>query len=66
MIPPNSERRIQYLAIAPGSGGHDRNETTNRLLEERGVKLHIIESGELARGRGGPRCMSMPLVRDAI
>jgi arginine deiminase len=53
------------LAIAPGEVVvYSRNYVTNRSLEEAGIKLHIIPSAELSRGRGGPRCMSMPLVRD--
>ena len=55
------------LAIAPGEVVvYSRNYVTNRLLEENGIKLHIIPSSELSRGRGGPRCMSMPLVRENI
>ena len=53
------------LAIAPGEVVvYSRNHVTNQSLEEAGVKLHIIPSAELSRGRGGPRCMSMPLWRD--
>ena len=53
------------LAIGPGEVVvYSRNYVTNRSLEEAGVKLHIIPSAELSRGRGGPRCMSMPLIRD--
>ncbi|NLL61006.1 MAG: hypothetical protein GX243_09140, partial [Tissierellia bacterium] len=39
---------------------------TNQILEEEGIKIHIMPSSELSRGRGGPRCMSMPLVREDI
>ena len=39
---------------------------TNKLLEDNGVKLHIMKSGELSKGRGGPRCMSMPIFREDI
>ena len=39
---------------------------TNKILESYGLKLHIIPSSELSRGRGGPRCMSMPLVREDL
>ena len=53
------------LAIAPGEVVvYSRNYVTNRSLEEAGVRIHTIPSAELSRGRGGPRCMSMPLVRD--
>lgn len=52
------------LAIAPREVVvYDRNVVTNKILEEHGVKLHIMKSGELSRGRGGPRCMSMPIFR---
>lgn len=55
------------LAIAPGEVVvYNRNTITNRLLEEAGVKLHMIEGSELVRGRGGPRCMSMPLRRELL
>ena len=53
------------LAIAPGEVVvYSRNYVTNRSLEEAGVRIHTIPSAELSRGRGGPRCMSMPLWRD--
>ncbi len=53
------------LAIAPREVVvYERNRVTNQHLEEAGVKLHYLDSGELSRGRGGPRCMSMPLVRE--
>lgn len=55
------------LAIAPGEVVvYSRNHVTNRLLEEEGIKLHEIPSSELSRGRGGPRCMSMPLYRERL
>ena len=41
-----------------------RNYVTNRSLEEAGIRIHTIPSAELSRGRGGPRCMSMPLWRE--
>ena len=43
---------------------YDRNYVTNCLLEDEGIEVLKIPSGELSRGRGGPRCMSMPLVRE--
>lgn len=55
------------LAIAPGEViVYSRNHVTNKLLEEKGIKIHIMPSSELSRGRGGPRCMSMPLEREPI
>ena len=53
------------LAIGPGEVVvYSRNYVTNRSLEEAGVRIHTIPSAELSRGRGGPRCMSMPLWRE--
>ncbi|KRL06181.1 arginine deiminase [Liquorilactobacillus oeni] len=53
------------LAIAPGEVvTYDRNYVSNKLLKEHGIIVHEIHSSELSRGRGGPRCMSMPLVRE--
>jgi arginine deiminase len=53
------------LAIAPGVViTYDRNHVTNELLDRCGVKVMTIPSSELSRGRGGPRCMSMPVNRD--
>ena len=53
------------LAIAPGEVVvYARNYVTNQSLEEAGIHIHTIPSAELSRGRGGPRCMSMPLWRE--
>lgn len=55
------------LAIAPGEVvTYDRNYVSNELLREHGIIVHETLSSELSRGRGGPRCMSMPLLRDEI
>lgn len=55
------------LAIAPGEViVYSRNHVTNKLLTEQGIKLHVMPSSELSRGRGGPRCMSMPLIREPL
>ena len=53
------------LCIAPGVVCvYERNDVTNAVLEEKGIKLVVIPSAELSRGRGGPRCMSMPIWRE--
>ena len=55
------------FAIAPGRVVvYSRNYVTNRMLEDQGVETIVMPSSELSRGRGGPRCMSMPLVRDEL
>nr|WP_278276523.1 arginine deiminase [Anaerotruncus rubiinfantis] len=52
------------LCISPGVVVvYDRNYVTNEILEASGVKVLKLPSAELSRGRGGPRCMSMPLQR---
>ena len=53
------------LCIKPGEViVYARNYVTNKILQEHGIITHIIPSSELSRGRGGPRCMSMPLERE--
>ncbi len=53
------------LTISPGNViTYDRNDVTNNLLVKSGVKVNTIPGSELARGRGGPRCMSMPIHRE--
>ncbi|MDI3535616.1 MAG: arginine deiminase [Eubacteriaceae bacterium] len=55
------------LAIAPGViVAYARNERSNEVLEDNGVEVIGIEASELVRGRGGPRCMTMPLYREKI
>lgn len=55
------------LCIAPGEViVYSRNYVTNEILQQKGIKTHIMPSSELSRGRGGPRCMSMPLIRDNL
>ena len=52
------------LCIAPGVViVYDRNNITNAVLRRYGIKVLEMHSSELSRGRGGPRCMSMPLLR---
>lgn len=55
------------LTIAPGEViTYDRNDITNDMLVKRGIKVHTIPGSELSKGRGGPRCMSMPINREDI
>lgn len=53
------------LCIAPGVVVvYERNDVTNKVLKNHGLTVLEMPSAELSRGRGGPRCMSMPLVRE--
>lgn len=53
------------FAIAPGVVvTYGCNRTSNRALRDNGIIVHEIDGSELGKGRGGPRCMAMPLKRD--
>jgi arginine deiminase len=53
------------LALAPGLVvAYERNVVTNQALEDAGVEVVRIAGSELGSGRGGPRCMSCPVLRD--
>jgi arginine deiminase len=55
------------LAVAPGKVvTYNRNTNSNRLLRENGIEVLELAGPELGRGRGGPRCMSMPLNREPV
>ena len=56
-----------FLAVAPGVIlGYERNTTTNRYLAEEGIEVIPVLGSELGRGRGGPRCMTCPIEREAL
>ncbi|MBR2682937.1 MAG: arginine deiminase, partial [Atopobiaceae bacterium] len=55
------------LCVSPGKiCVYQRNSVTNDALYKEGLELLVCPSAELSRGRGGPRCMSMPFWREEL
>jgi len=59
---------INWLAIRPGKvvfiDGYKVNRDTRRYLEAEGIDVISLEISELMKGRGGPRCMTLPVLRE--
>ena len=54
------------LAVAPGIViAYARNTETNRRLRQSGIEVLELDASELCRGRGGSRCLTQPVERDA-
>lgn len=58
-------RATNVTAIGPRKlVGYSGNARVKRELAENGVDVIEIEGAELIRGFGGPRCMTVPILRD--
>lgn len=58
---------FNMLALSPGRVvAYDRTPLSTRAMREAGIEVLEIGGSELGRGRGGPRCMSCPVVRDRL
>src|SRR6266542_1446328 len=52
------------LAVRPGVVVMaDGNPRTRRALEAEGCEVHVYPASELAKGNGGPTCLTRPLLR---
>jgi arginine deiminase len=62
------DRGANVVALAPGTVvAYADNADTNRRLERAGVTVLGVPGAALGRGRGGPRCLTAPLLRtDAV
>ncbi|AYD89776.1 arginine deiminase [Actinomyces sp. 2119] len=55
------------LAVSPGVVvTYERNVATNDYLASNGIEVLPVPGSELGRGRGGPHCMSCPVLRDPV
>ncbi len=69
---PTAEREqwndaCNVVAVAPGVVvGYERNVLTSDFLRGHGIEVLSTPGDELGRGRGGPRCMSCPVLRDPV
>lgn len=43
---------------------YDRNTHTNQILRDKGFNVGVFSGSDLVMGRGGARCMTLPLHRD--
>jgi len=58
---------LNWLVVRPGKlifvDGYRLNRWTRKVLEREGMDVIGLEVEELMKGRGGPRCMTLPILR---
>ncbi len=55
------------IALAPGQVVvYDRSPLANEAMRRAGLEVIEVRGSELGRGRGGPRCMTCPVLRDPV
>lgn len=55
------------LCLRPGTVvSYQRNLHTNENMAQAGIEVLTIDGEQLGRGRGGPRCMSCPWLREPL
>jgi arginine deiminase len=58
---------VNVLAIAPGVViAYADNHEANARLHAAGIEVIPVSGRALGRGRGGPRCLTCPIARDAV
>jgi arginine deiminase len=63
--PLSWDHGINVLAVSPGRViSYAHNERSNERLSAAGIDVIPIRGSALARGRGGPRCLTCPVSRD--
>src|SRR5690606_24021782 len=72
-LDPGTAEREQWddgsnaVALAPGAvSAYERTTETNARLEEAGTAVIRIAGAEVSSGRGAPRCVSCPIIRETV
>jgi arginine deiminase len=65
--PLSWDHGVNLLTLSPGRViSYAHNERSNERLTAAGIEVIAVPGSELAKGRGGPRCLTCPIVRDGL